>query len=255
MKEGSNKVIVSIIMPSYNSSNFIEQSINSVLQQTFSDWELLIIDDCSKDNSIEIIERFKDDRIKLLPLSKNIGAGEARNVGLRLAKGKYIAFIDSDDLWLPKKLETQINYIIDNQELAAICTGYSFINEENEVIRGKVIPNKKITLDNYMQNTCIGFSTSMINKNVTGEFYLNKIRLHQDAHLWINLLSQGFKIAGLQEDLVKYRVRINQISGNKFMSAIKILKLYWSFKEIPWKNRLFNFIYYSINGILKRLNK
>ncbi|PQQ42961.1 glycosyltransferase family 2 protein [Photorhabdus luminescens] len=255
MKEDSNEIIVSIIMPSYNSSNFIGQSIESVLGQTFSKWELLIIDDCSKDDTIKSVTKFKDKRINLISLKENVGAGKARNIGLELAKGKYIAFIDSDDLWMPKKLEHQITYMIENQEIAAVCTGYIFINEKNKPIRGKIIPDKIITLNSYMKNTCIGFSTSMVNRAITGSFYLSEIRLRQDTHLWISLLTQGFKIEGLPEELVKYRVREHQISGNKLKSAIRTLKLYWSFKEIPWKNRLFNFTYYSINGILKRLIK
>ncbi|EQB98224.1 glycosyltransferase family 2 protein [Photorhabdus temperata] len=255
MKEDSNEIMISIIMPSYNSSNFIGQSIQSVLEQTFSKWELFIIDDCSKDDTIKSVEKFKDERINLISLKVNVGAGKARNIGLRLAKGKYIAFIDSDDLWLPEKLEHQINYMTKNQELAAVCTGYTFINEENKPLRGKIVPDKIITLNSYMKNTCIGFSTSMINKTVTGDFYLSEMRLRQDTHLWISLLIQDLKIEGLPEELVKYRIREHQISGNKLRSAIRTLKLYWSFKEIPWKNRLFNFAYYSINGTLKRLSK
>ncbi|MBD2813266.1 glycosyltransferase family 2 protein [Xenorhabdus sp. Flor] len=255
MKEDNNEVIVSIIMPSYNSANFIKQSIESVLDQTFTKWELLIIDDSSKDDTIKLVMEFRDKRINLVSLKENVGAGKARNVGLKLAKGKYIAFIDSDDLWMPKKLEYQINYLIKKQEIAAICSSYSFINEKNEPNRGKIIPDKIITLNSYMKNTCIGFSTSIINKTITGSFYLSERRTREDTHLWISLLMQDFKIEGLPEELVKYRVRKNQISGNKLASAIKTLELYWSFKEIPWGNRLFNFICYSVNGLLKRLKK
>ncbi|MBD2792789.1 glycosyltransferase family 2 protein [Xenorhabdus szentirmaii] len=255
MNENSNEVIVSIIMPSYNSSSFIEQSINSVLEQTFSSWELIIIDDCSKDDTVKLIEKFEDKRINFISLKENVGAGKARNIGLKLAKGKFIAFLDSDDLWETKKLEYQTNYMMKNPEIAAICTSYTFINEKNKPIRGKIIPDEVITLSSYMKNTCIGFSTSMINKNIVGNFNLSEMRLRQDTHLWITLLIQNFKIKGLPKDLVKYRVRENQISGNKVKSAIRTLKLYWSFKKIPWKNRLFNFMCYSLNGILKRLNR
>ena len=127
------KNLVSIITPSYNSSKFIVECIESVLSQTYENWEMIIVDDCSKDNSKEIISELstKDKRIKPIFLEKNVGAAEARNTAIRQSKGKYVAFLDSDDLWNPKKLEKQLSFMHEN-EIAFSYTTYQFISENGE---------------------------------------------------------------------------------------------------------------------------
>lgn len=247
-----NTPLVSIIMAAYNAEKFLPDSIASVIDQTYSNWELLIVNDCSSDRTKEVAESFNDPRIKLINLSENGGAGVARNMGLKSALGSYIAFLDADDLWLPHKLETQLNFMLETR--APIChTSYAFINETGESIAGYVEASPEVDLHKYMRCTEIGLSTAMINKKIIGDFVFNSMRLRQDTRLWIELLKKNYHAYGLNKNLVKYRIREGQISGNKFKSAQRTFKLYLSFKEIPLFWRLFNFSCYLVNAIAKRL--
>lgn len=248
-------IFISVIMPSHNAEKYIYESITSVLCQEYKNIELIIIDDYSTDNTINVISSINDQRIKLIALNENKGAGNARNIGLENATHPYIAFIDADDVWLPNKLSIQLNYLLNNPNVAVICTAYSFIDENSSVISGSVVPDKKITLDSYMRNTCIGCSTALINKNISSEIKFSNIRLRQDTHLWITLLINNITIHGIEQKLVNYRIRKNQISGNKFNAAIKTFKLYWGFKQIPIYKRIINYIFYAFNGVSKRLKK
>ncbi|BBG60528.1 glycosyltransferase family 2 protein [Providencia rustigianii] len=247
------KPYISIIMPCYNSSLYIRETIESVLNQKYTNYELIIVDDCSTDNTVEIIQSYTDARIKLIPTSQNGGAGKARNLGLKNASFDFIAFIDADDIWDIEKLDYQVKFLLKNPDVDVVCTGYSFIDEYANPISGKVIPDSDITLDSYMRNTCIGCSTALINKKNKGDICFSEIRLRQDTHLWISLLIKNYNIKGISESLVQYRVRKNQISGNKINAAIKTFKLYWGFKEISAHKRIINYFFYAINGIAKRL--
>ena len=147
--------LVSVITPSYNSEEFISQTINSVINQTYSNWELLITDDCSNDLSIEIIKPFvkKDRRIKLYTLEHNSGSGVARNNSIKYAKGKYIAFCDSDDQWLPNKLEKQIAFMKENN-LQFSYSSYKVCNEEDKIV-GSVICPKEVSFRKMLNTVSI----------------------------------------------------------------------------------------------------
>ncbi|WP_421533638.1 glycosyltransferase family 2 protein [Morganella morganii] len=251
----NKKHLISVIMPCYNAEKYIEESINSVLYQKDVDVELIIIDDHSTDETTKIISSIRDNRIKLITLNRNLGAGNARNIGLQNAKSKFIAFIDADDIWLSHKLITQINYLLAHPNVGVICTAYRFIDDHSELISGSVIPDRVISLDSYMRNTCIGCSTVLLNRDNITELEFSNIRLRQDTHLWITLLINKTSINGLDQYLVNYRIRKNQISGNKINAAIKTLKLYWGFKQIPISKRIINYIFYAFNGVSKRLKK
>lgn len=246
---------ISIIMPCYNAGKYIAESIQSVLSQTYLDWELIIIDDKSTDDSIQQITTFNDPRIHLIKLEQNQGAGGCRNAGLQKVQGAYIAFLDSDDLWKPNKLEISLSYLQKNPKTAVVCTGYSFINENGEKIRGLVSPSSQITLHQYMMNTSIGCSTALVNRDLTGEFSFSTLRQHQDAHLWITFLLKNLKVDGLKDILVEYRIRDKQISQGKVKAAKRLLKLYLSFDEIPLYKRYFYFFSYCVNGVIKRIKR
>ncbi|WP_286259766.1 glycosyltransferase family 2 protein [Pseudoalteromonas apostichopi] len=248
--------LVSIITPVYNAKKFIKKTIDSVVSQTFSDWEYVLVDDCSTDNSFEFIkEQYKEDkRVRVIQLEKNGGAGVARNAGLVEAKGEVIAFLDADDLWEPDKLEKQIKYMKDGS-FPIVHTSYSFIDEDDRAISGRVNVSEVVNLNSYMRNTEIGMSTAIIDKTIVGEFYLDTIRTRQDTKLWLTLLSRGFTAHGLDLPLVKYRIRKGQISGNKFVIAFRTLKVFWSVKTLSPILRLCNFIFYSFNSVRKRTMK
>ena len=243
--------LVSIVMPAYNAESFIKASIESVLSQTHTNFELIVVDDCSRDKTVEVVRTLNDSRVKIVELKENVGTGVARNCGLQATQGQYISFIDADDVWLPQKLELQLKHM--QQTKAPIShTSYSFINETGEQISGYVHASPTVDLCQYMRSTEIGLSTAMIDRNQVGGFTFNSMRLRQDTRLWIDLMMRGFCSKGLDQTLVNYRIRNGQISGNKFKSAFRTLKLYMSINELPLNQRLMSFACYISNAVLKR---
>ncbi|MDA9201819.1 glycosyltransferase [Flavobacteriaceae bacterium] len=216
--------LVSIITPSYNSEEFISQTINSIINQTYSNWELLITDDCSNDLSTEIIKSFvkKDNRIKLYTLDYNSGAGVARNNSIKYSNGKYIAFCDSDDQWLPNKLEKQIAFLKENN-LQFSYSSYKVCNEEDEIV-GSVICPKEVSFRKMLNNNYVGCLTAIYDSEKLGKFYMSKIRNRQDWVLWLNILKNSGPAMGLTEPLAIYRERSSSISSNK----IKQFKFNWN---------------------------
>lgn len=216
--------LVSIITPTYNSSRFIERTIKSIQDQTFKNWELLITDDCSTDNTINIIQNFikNDDRIRLFQLRKNAGAGIARNNSIREAKGRYIAFCDSDDQWLPDKLEIQLKHL-SNTKTSFVYSSYLTQNENQNII-GQVICPYKISYTQILRNNYLGCLTVMYDSNVLGKMFMPNIRKRQDWVLWINIIRKLEVVYGVLEPLAIYTIREDSISKNK----LSLLKYNWS---------------------------
>ena len=185
--------LVSIITPSYNSSKFINDCVNSVFSQTYKNWEMIIVDDCSEDNSKEIISELstKDKRINPIFLEKNVGAAEARNVAIRQSKGKYVAFLDSDDLWNPKKLEKQL-YFMNKNEIVFSYTNYQLMSENGEDLSNFILAPEKMTYDSYLKNTIIGCLTVIIDREKSGEFEMPNICSSHDMALWLLIMKRGF---------------------------------------------------------------
>lgn len=249
-----NSDLVSIIMPAYNASKFIESVIDSILSQTFLNWELLITDDCSLDNTFDILSEYssKDERIKIFRLKNNSGAAVARNNSLYNAKGRFIAFCDCDDVWISEKLTKQVDFMKKNN-FPISFTAYGVYSEdllkENYDIRTPV----SIDYYGYLKNTIIGMSTSMIDRNIVKSFKFYNIRTRQDTYLWISLLKRGYIAYGLNEKLVKYRVRNNSISANKFKAAKRVWFLYYELEKLGFLKSLYYFCCYAKNALKKRL--
>jgi teichuronic acid biosynthesis glycosyltransferase TuaG len=249
------KEMVSIITPIYNSEEFIKKTIDSVLSQTYTNWEMIIIDDCSTDNSIEIIENFIDNntKIKLIESKQNLGAAQARNTALEIANGRFIAFLDSDDIWHPDKLEKQVECMM-KRKAPISFTSYELINE-NGASKNHIIHSvEKLTQIDYLKNTIIGFSTSMIDTQIVGNsFRMMDIRTRQDTSLWITLLGKGFLAHGLDEVLVKYRIHSNSISANKIKAAMRVWNLYFNIHRLGFFKSAYCFAFYLYNAIKKRI--
>lgn len=245
---------VSIITPSYNSSKFIQECVNSVIAQTYKNWEMLIVDDCSKDDSREIIRFFsdRDKRIQYFFLNKNVGAAEARNVAIRNAKGRYIAFLDSDDIWLPQKLEKQIAFMSKNS-LAFTCTTYQPISENGKKTFRIIKVPKEINYNFYLKNTVIGCLTVIIDIEITGTFEMPNIRSSHDMALWLLIMKRGFSAYGLDENLARYRISSSSNTSNKIKASKDVWKVY---REVEGLNLLFSlwvFLNYVFNAIKKRI--
>ncbi len=249
-------VKVSIITPTFNSSKYISETIIGVINQTYSNWELIIIDDKSTDNTIEIVKKIqaKENRIVLIESETNNGAGVARNRGLEIANGRYISFLDSDDIWEPTKLESQLGFM-DKNDAAISFTGYSIMDESMVNVKSVINVPHKLDLHSYLKNTVIGMSTSMIDKSKVGDFRLNKIRSRQDGILWIELLKSGFIAYGLNEQLVKYRFRNDSVSANKLKAMSKVWYIYRAYAKLNFIQTLYFFFFYVYNNLKRRYLK
>lgn len=208
--------LVSIITPSHNSSKFIAKTIESILLQTYTNWELLITDDCSTDNSCKIIESYaqKDKRIKFFRLEKNSGAGVARNHSIKMSQGRFIAFCDSDDRWYGEKLEKQLAFMIKKQ-CALSYTSY-MVCDENDLTTGIVVCNHKIHYKSLKWDDGIGCLTAIYDSFEFGKIYLPDIRKRQDWGLWLKIMKKCKIAYGMKEPLAIYRIHSNSISHNKF---------------------------------------
>lgn len=242
---------VSIITPSFNSEKFIDKTINSVLSQTYINWELLIIDDCSTDDSISLIQSYisKDSRIKLISLAQNSGAAIARNTGIKHAQGRFIAFLDSDDSWHERKLERQVCFMLRNG-YALTYTAYHKVNEFGETIGNMYIPNK-VNYHQLLKTCIIGCLTAMYDVQKLGKVEFPLIRKRQDFALWLKILKQEPFAYGLQDDLASYTVRSDSISANKLKAARYNWYLYRHIEQLSLFRSCYYFFHYMIKGVLR----
>ncbi|HBG5344834.1 TPA: glycosyltransferase family 2 protein [Clostridioides difficile] len=246
------KNLVSIITPMYNSEKFIEATIKSVLNQTYQEWEMLIIDDCSTDNSPNIVKSYmqQDSRIKCIKTETNKGVSNARNLALSKATGQFIAFLDSDDQWNSSKLEKQVNFMLENDYVISF-TSYELMDENdkklNKVI--KVPPN--VDYRRLLKGNILGCLTVVIDKSkLDFEIRMSGVR-HEDYVLWLSILKRGHIAHGINEVLALYRKSSNSLSGNKIKAAMWTWNIYRNIEKIPLYKAIYYFINYGINGIKK----
>ena len=221
--------LVSIIMPTYNCGKFIGETIQSVINQTYTNWELIITDDCSSDDTEKVVKKYlKDKRIKYVRFDKNKGAAEARNNSMNLANGKYMAFLDSDDLWMVNKLEKQLKFMIDNN-YNFTCTAYEQVDEDDKLLNKIIKPREKANYNRILLDCPVGNSTVMYNVDNLGKFKVPNIRKRNDDALWLQILKKEKYIYGINDILMRYRVRENSISSNK----LSLIKYHWQlYREI-----------------------
>ena len=221
--------LVSIIMPSYNTGKYIKKSIESVLSQTYNNWELIIVDDCSNDDTDNIVASFNDERIRFFKNSGNKGAAFSRNIALRLAKGEYIAFLDSDDLWHRDKLKKQILFMKTNNYYFSY-TCYEKINEEGNNV-GVLCTGPKIITKRKMFRYCYpGCLTVMFKNDKHIELQIENIKKNNDYAMWLKLCKL-YNCYLLDENLAKYRIRTQSISHDKLYKKIKSHFLLFRFCE------------------------
>lgn len=247
--------MISIIMPAYNAAETISESIDSVLQQSYSNWELLIINDCSSDNTVDIVKKYikKDHRINLINKSKNEGVAFARNSGLDIAKGDYIAFLDSDDKWLPHKLEIQLDMI--NKYKVDIVFGSYYRFNEFGILNQVKIPKGIKTYADLLKGNFIGNLTGLY---VFKKFqYLRQKKIGAEDYLfWLELLATpGTKSIGVQHPIAYYRVVSSgkSLSANKFKSANWTWNIYHQQLRLGTLESLYYFVSYLIKAITKRI--
>lgn len=212
-----NSPLVSIVMPAYNAAAFISESIRSVQEQTHQNWELLVIDDASQDNTLEIVQAMvaHDDRIRLHPLPTNQGAGFARNIGIKASEGEYICFLDADDLWKPEKLQKQLDFM--NKHDVQVCySSYELINEDGNRLKKMIRALEDLPFNKLLKANYVGNLTGIYHAKELGKIYCPLIRKRQDWGLWLLAVKKAGKAKGIQEPLAYYRMRKHSISGNKW---------------------------------------
>ena len=243
---------VSVIMPAYNAAIYFKKSIESVLSQTYPDWELLVIDDCSTDNSAAIIKEYaaKDTRIKYLKTDASSGSPTLpRNIGIEHAQGRFIAFLDSDDAWLPDKLEKQVR-LFENDRTAIVFSDYEKMSENGER-NGRVIKApRKVTYRQLLKGNVIGNLTGMYDTEKVGKVYCPHIH-HEDYVLWLSILKQGYiaRNTGTVEAL--YRVRKQSVSADKRAVISWQWHIYREIEKLDVLQSAYYFLHYAYKAFRK----
>ena len=244
--------MVSVITPSYNSSVSIKQTIESVLSQTYTDWEMLIIDDCSTDNSVAIIKRYceRDVRIKYFKTEFASGSPcKPRNIGIINARGRYIAFLDSDDVWLPNKLEEQLK-LFDDANTAIVYSNYEKISEEGERGQRIITAPSQVSYKELLKGNVIGNLTGIYDTLKVGKVYCRKIP-HEDYILWLSILKKGYIARNTNIVHALYRVRKQSVSANKLAVISWQWNIYRNIENISCLRACYYFIHYAYRALLK----
>lgn len=247
------KGLVSIITPCYNGSKYIAETINSVLSQTYSNWEMIIVDDGSKDDSAKIIKTFceKDKRIKLIQ-QQNGGSANARNHAIREAKGQYIALLDSDDLWETNFLEAQLKFMKE-KDCTLVYSSYKRINSSSEEFLKPFICKSKITLKNMLWTNHIGCLTGLYDSSKYGKIYLREElkSVRDDYAYWLDIMKKCNIAYGNQEVLAKYRVIQSSVTGNKGKIIKKHFNFYHKYLKMNLLESIIHTLYWGLLGIIK----
>jgi teichuronic acid biosynthesis glycosyltransferase TuaG len=243
--------LVSIVTPAYKAGRFVEACIQSVQAQTHGMWELLIADDCSPDDTGDRVLRYarSDKRVKYLRLNSNGGAATARNAALARSRGQFVAFLDSDDLWLPAKLERQLNFM-EREELGLSFTAFRRISEDGQNIGRLISVPPRISYSELLGDTAIATSTVIVDRFKSGPITMRKA-YYDDFVLWLELLKRHVVAGGLPEDLMRYRVVGGSISRNKWRSAKEVWKTYRNIENLDALTSAWHLAGYSARGWLK----
>ncbi|WP_010522388.1 glycosyltransferase family 2 protein [Aquimarina agarivorans] len=241
---------ISVITPSYNSERFISETIKSVLMQSYKNWELIIVDDCSSDKTIEIIKEFANNekRIKFFKNKANLGAAVTRNYAFTRVTGEYIAFLDSDDLWHPDKLKLQLEFMKKNNYNFSF-TGYKQINENDLFIKNINNLPEKVNYENTIKSNKIGCLTVMIKVGFFKEISMPNLRKRQDFGLWLKLLKECDYAYCLPEILSSYRVRRDSVSSDK----LSLIKFHWELYRNIEKQSVLKSLYYLSYHIFNKV--
>ena len=243
-------------MPTYNSGSFAIEAVRSIQEQTYSNWELLISDDCSTDNTVSLLKQVAahDPRIKFFQLPVNSGAAVVRNNSIKYATGEYLAFCDSDDRWLPFKLEKQIAFMEAGADFS--FTAYELIDKTGRRLNCTVDLGQRDFVFSYSdmlrKKATLGCSTVILNRRSFTDFMMPLLRTGQDYALWLKLLKTGANAHLLPEVLVQYRINPNSISRNKIRKAKRQWQIYREIEGLPLFTSLICFLYYAWRAVFRK---
>lgn len=244
--------LVSVVMPAYNAERYITAAIESVQHQTISDFELIIVDDCSDDHTCMIAEELakNDSRIRFLRNSENIGVARTRNRAFSLCRGSYVALLDSDDLWYPDKLEKQIQTAERTGADIVYCS-YAIIDADNKQICADFMVPEKTDLEAMLAKSVISCSTALLTWTTAQEYLFPVDYYHEDYVYWLQLLQSGKRAVGVPDVLAAYRVSEHSRASNKFQSAKRRWQIYRSYLHFSCRKSTWYFAKYALNGLIK----
>lgn len=247
---------ISIVTATYNSERFLDDLINSIFGQTYQDWEWIITDDCSSDNTFKILNDLqkKDARVKVYQNSVNSGAAVSRNNCLKYASGDYVAFVDSDDIWVSEKLSMQVEFMIQNH-LDFTFTAYSLIDEKGHEKNSVIDNNNKKTEFSYNdmlnKRATLGCSTVILRRNIIDDFNMPLLRTGQDYAFWLKILKENHTAVLLPVPLTRYRIVSNSISRNKFKKAKRQWEIYRKVENLGLLHAIFCFTNYAYRAVFR----
>jgi len=223
----NDSTLISIVMPAYNAERYIEESITSVINQTYKNWELIVIDDGSKDNTVPIIKKMvqNDPRIKLYTNNKNLGVSATRNKAVSLSNGSWIAFLDSDDMWEEAKLDKQMRMVV-NRKADFIFTVSSFIDEDGRIYKGQFNVPYIVSFHKLKKQNVISCSSVLTKKKYLEDIKMEKDDMHEDYAVWLRILRKYTVAYGINEPLLIYRISKDSKSGNKFKTIGMTYKVF-----------------------------
>mgnify|MGYP004556611999 FL=1 len=250
-----NADMVSIVVPVNNAERFLPETIGLVQKQTYRDWELILVDDCSSDNGAAIVRQYaKDDtRIRLIQQEVNAGAARSRNLGISQANGRYLCFLDADDIWTSQKLEKELAYMKE-KKAAFVFTGYEFADAKGEGLGKIVHVPETISYEQALKNTTIFTSTVMIDRDKIADtdIYMPQIA-SEDTATWWHILKKYQIGYGLDENLVRYRRTEGTLSSNKLVAIQRIWGLYRRQEKLSWCKSIYCMFFWAFRAVLRRV--
>ncbi len=252
----ANNKLVSIIMPVHNDEQYLHSSIQSVLNQGYQDWELLIVDDCSTDSSAQIIQQYcqKDARIKRYKTRQASGSPtKPRNIGVENAQGRFIAFLDSDDEWLPEKLERQVALMLQKPDALIVFSNYKLMDEDSRQYRGFINAPSQTDYAHLLKGNVVGCLTVMYDTEKTGKRFFPYCG-HEDYALWLSMLRDGGKVYNTNTIEAIYRLKASSVSSNKLRAMAWQWHIYTQIEHLGVLRSVYYFVNYAFRAVIKRKN-
>ena len=240
---------VSIILPNFNSSNYILDTIKSIMNQSYKKWKLIIVDDCSDKKTLDVLKKIKNKKIKIYYFKKNMGAGHCRNFAIKKSKSEFLAFIDSDDLWGKNKLKAQINFMI-KKKYKFTYTYYYTINENNNLLKSVFVP-KIFSFESFVKNTSIATSTMIIKRDLVKNTKFPNTKICEDYFFKCQILKKINYAICYPFFLTKYRIRKNSLQSNRFKNLICMWKINKNLNHFNIFKNFISLLFISINSLRK----
>ena len=243
--------LVSVVMPAYNAETYISEAIRSVQSQTYTNWILLVIDDCSTDHTAEIVQTFAnaDDRIRLFRNAHNLGTAKTRNRGFELSEGEWVALLDSDDMWHTDKLEKQLAAALRSGAEIIYCS-YSLVQCDGQKISDYIVP-EQTSYNDMLKESVLSCSTTLLTKDIVDQNRFSPDYYHEDFAYWLQLLKRGYTTSACREPLADYRIVKGSRSYSKVQSAKNRWKIYRKVEKLSLMKSLSVFLAYAVRGVKK----